>query len=70
MSDIHPSFGQPLPARWTPQVGERVRLLFRGKSYIGEVTQILDEPAGYVVSSDDLLMPVVCGRSSLRPIYD
>ena len=68
MSDIHPSFHRPPPREWAPHVGQRVRLLYQDKTYEGVITQVLNGPGGYVVSSDDLLLPVVCGRDSLRPM--
>jgi len=68
MCNTHPAFGHPPPNHWVPQAGERVRFLYDINSYEGVITQVLDEPGGYVVSSDDLLLPVVCDRDSLRPL--
>lgn len=68
MCNLHSAFGHPPPENWLPQAGERVHFQYDIRSYEGVITQVLDEPGGYVVSSDDLLLPVVCDRDSLRPL--
>lgn len=67
MDQSHPSFQKPPPERWEPQVGDQVLLAYRGKIFVVTVTQILEDPRAYVVSGDELLIPVCCGRDSLRP---
>ncbi len=67
MCHMDPAFLNPPPKDWAPKLGERVRLLYGGKTHDVIVTQVLDS-GGFVVSGDDLLMPVACGRNSLRPL--
>ncbi len=70
MCPMDPAFMSPPPKDWTPQPGERVRLLFGGEIHEVVITQLLDGPggSGYVVAGDELLLPVACGREAIRPL--
>jgi hypothetical protein len=68
MSDSDLIFRIPPPPNWTPEVGDPVRVLYQNRTFEGHITQILMNPETFVVESDDLLMPVACSRSSIRPL--
>ena len=68
MCKIHASFERRPSQDWAPKAGERVRVLYKGRSYEAVITQVLKDPSVFVVASDDLLMPVACNRDSLRPV--
>jgi hypothetical protein len=66
MRHLPAEFLRPPPDPWDPKLGERVLLLFRDQVFEGTITAVLDE-GGFVVSAENLLLPVVCNRELLRP---
>ena len=67
MCKIPAAFLIPPPEGWEPKLGDRVQILYAGQAHEVVVTMVLEE-GGFVVESHSLLLPVACGRDSLRPL--
>ncbi len=69
MCKLPPPFSNPPPKGWKPNVGDRLLLYYGGKVHEVVVTMAL-ENEGYIVAGDSLILPVACGRDSLRPLEE
>jgi hypothetical protein len=69
MCNLPPAFRIPPPEGWKPNLGDRVQILYGGKAHEVVVTMLLEKD-GFVVAGDTLLLPVACGRDSLRPLEE